>query len=122
MLKRVGFGFLVWLVPYVTAIPLMPLMESDVVLFKTIMVVVGSLVGALLTVIYFAGVRRSYLREGVLLGLVWLLLSWGLDFVALLPFSQMAVGRYFLEIGLRYVGMLSPTVAVGYVLSSRLEV
>ena len=52
---------------------------------------------------------------------MWLLLSWGLDFVALLPFSQMTLGRYFLEIGLRYVGMLSPTVAVGYVLSSRLE-
>jgi hypothetical protein len=121
MLRRVGFGFLAWLVPYLTAIPLMPLMESDEILFKTIMVVVGSLVGALLTVIYFAGVRRSYLREGVLLGLVWLLLSWGLDFVALLPFSQVTLGRYFLEIGLRYVGMLSPTVAVGYVLRRRLE-
>ena len=56
MFKRVGFGVLAWLVPYVTAIPLVPLMESDVILFKTIMVVVGSLVGALLTVIYFAGV------------------------------------------------------------------
>ena len=121
MLRKVGFGFLAWLVPYVTAIPLMPLMESDEILFKTIMVVVGSLVGAFLTVIYFGGVRRSYLREGVLLGIVWLLLAWGLDFVALLPFSQVTLGRYFLEIGLRYVGMLSPTVAVGYVLSRRLE-
>ena len=75
MVKKVGFGFLAWLVPYVTAIPLVSLMESDVILFKTIMVVVGSLVGALLTVIYFSGVRRSFLREGVILGLVWLLLS-----------------------------------------------
>ena len=30
MLKRIGFGVLVWVIPYVTAIPLMPLMESDV--------------------------------------------------------------------------------------------
>jgi hypothetical protein len=33
----------------------------------------------------------------------------------------MTARRYFVEIGFRYLGILPPTVAIGYVLRERLE-
>lgn len=120
MLKKIGFGVILWAVPYVTSIPLLPLMQSDLIFFKTIMIVEGTLLGAVLTAIYFTRVQTDYLREGILLAAIWITLSWLLDFVALLPFTHQTVPRYFMEIGLRYLGMAAPTVAIGYVMQRRM--
>lgn len=30
MTKRLAYGAILWLIPYVTAIPLLPLMQSDI--------------------------------------------------------------------------------------------
>jgi uncharacterized membrane protein YpjA len=121
MLKRIGFGVVLWAVPYVTAIPLLPLMQSDLIFFKTIMIVEGSLLGGLLTAIYLTKVQANYLREGLLLAAIWITLNWLLDFAALLPFTHQTVPRYFMEIGLRYLAVAATTVAVGYVMQRRLR-
>ena len=119
MLKKIGYGLILWVIPYVTAIPLLSLRQTDPVFFKTIMIVEGALMGAVLTVLYFRHVKAEFLREGITLAIVWIAVNWLLDFVALLPFSGHTVPRYFLEIGLRYLAIVAPTVAVGYVLEQR---
>ncbi len=120
MLKKIGFGIVLWAIPYVTAIPLLPLMQSDPTFFKTIMIVEGAIVGGVLAAIYFVRVERDYLREGIVLALVWIVLNWLLDYVGLVTFTDMPLGRYFLEIGLRYFAIAATTVAIGYVLQKRL--
>jgi hypothetical protein len=120
MLKRLGYGGILWLIPYATGIPLLPLIESDPTLFRTIMIVVGALVGGFLTAHYFLGVNRDYLKEGVLLALTWIVVNWLLDFVALLPFTKQSIPRYFQEIGLRYIAIVAPTLALGFVLQRKL--
>ena len=121
ILKKIGYGLIVWVIPYVTAIPLMGLMTSDPTFFKTIMIVEGTIVGMICAVIYFDGVKKDYLMDSIWLGVIWLVVNWALDFMALLPFSKMPVDRYFMEIGLRYIGMLAPTVAIGYLLSKKIK-
>jgi hypothetical protein len=121
MLRKIGYGIVVWAVPYVTALQLMGLMFSDRVAFQTIMVVEGAVVGTFLACLYFRPIHRRFLREGVVLALTWIAVSWALDFVALVPFADMTAWRYFVEIGFRYLGILAPTVAIGYVLHERLE-
>ena len=64
MLKKIGYGVILWAIPYVTAIPLLPLMRSDQGFFKTIMIVEGSIVGAVLAVMYFRTVERAFLGRG----------------------------------------------------------
>jgi hypothetical protein len=119
MLKKIGFGIVLWAVPFVVAIPLFPLMQSDPTFFKTIMIVVGAATGAVLAARYFVRVEGDFLRASVLLAVVWIALSWILDFAVLLPLSGMAPGRYFIEIGLRYLAIVAPAVALGYVLHAR---
>ena len=121
MTNRLVYGAILWLIPYVTAIPLMPLIQSDNALFKTIMIVEGALVGAALTAHYFQGIERRYLYEGILLAVVWIALNWLLDLLALLPFTKQTLPRYFAEIGLRYLAIAAPALAVGYVLEVKLE-
>ncbi len=118
MLKRIGYGVILWAVPYVTAIPLMGLMKTDLIFFKTIMIVEGALVGGILSALYFRGITSQFLWEGLITSAVWILVNWGLDFVALLPFSGHSIPRYFIEIGARYLAMVAPLAAIGYVLES----
>ena len=121
MLKKIGYGLIVWVVPFVAAIPLLGLMETDPIFFKTIMIVVGSIIGAVCTILYFNKVEKDFLKEGVILGLVWIAVNWLLDFGALLPLSKMPYGQYFAEIGLRYLVMLALTIPVGYILSKKVK-
>jgi hypothetical protein len=65
VLKKIGCGAILWVIPYLTAIPLLPLMRSDPLFFKTIMIVESSVVGAILTAIFFKSVERDFLREGL---------------------------------------------------------
>jgi hypothetical protein len=120
MLRRLGYAGILWLIPYATSIPLLPLNEADPTFFKTIMIVVGTLVGGFLTAHYFLKVDRDYLKEGILLALIWIAVNWLLDIVALLPFTKQSIPRYFQEIGLRYLAMVAPTVALGFVLQRKL--
>lgn len=119
MLKKIGYGLILWVIPYVTAIPLLSLRQTDPVFFKTIMIVEGALVGGILSALYFQRVRGGFLREGVITSVVWMLVNWGLDLVALLPFTGHTIPRYFIEIGALYVAMAAPLVAIGYVLEQR---
>ena len=121
MLKKIGYGLIVWVIPYVSAIPLLGLMETDPIFFKTIMILIGSIVGAICAVLYFNKVEKDFLKEGIILGVVWIIVNWLMDFAALLPLSKMPYGQYFMEIGLRYIGMLTPTVAIGYILSKKIK-
>lgn len=118
-MKRIGYGLMLWVIPYVTAIPLLSLMKSDLIFFKTIMMLEGALVGAVLTARYFFEVKGGFVSEGLRLAAVWILVGWLMDFVALLPFAELTLSRYFIEIGLRYLAIVAPTVAVGFVLERK---
>ena len=120
MLRKIGYGIILWAIPYATAIPLLSLDQGDPFLFKTIMIVEGSIVGGMLAAVYFTGVRRNFLREGITLGVVWIVVNWILDYGGVVYFTEMPLTRYFAEIGLRYIAMAAPPVAIGYVMEKHL--
>jgi uncharacterized membrane protein YpjA len=117
ILKIVGFGFLTWLIPFVVSCFLYsregePLI--NIFLIKTIMIVLFSILGALLLVIYFHRVNTGYLKEGIIVGIVWLVINWVLDLVVLVPMAKMGIGTYFAQIGLRYLMIPTMSIAIGY--------
>ncbi len=117
-LKIALFGFLTWLIPFVVSFFFyskegQPLI--DIFLFKSIMIVVGSLTGASLLVLYFRGLKKDYLKEGVIVGLVWFAINIIMDLAVLVPMSGMSIGSYFAQIGLRYIIIPIMSTAMGYV-------
>ncbi len=109
-----GYGLLTWLVPFAISIPLYS--QIDIFFFKSIMIVVGSGVGATLLVFWFRGVHEKYLREGVNVGIIWLIMNWALDIAILLPLSGSSASTWFTDIGLRYLVILIMAITMGYAL------
>lgn len=106
------FGLLSWAIPFAASIPfygphglMIPLL-----LFKSIMIVIGALAGVVLLVWLFRHIRPS-LGTGLAIGLCWLILNWLLDILVLLPLSGDPITSWFANIGLRY--LVLPIVAIG---------
>jgi len=115
--KLFGFGILTWLLPFLVSVPLYsPEGEPlyDIFLIKSVLIVFSTAIGTLLILVYFRGIRDNFVREGALLGGVWLLINWALDAVVLLPLSGMDAGTYMGQIGLRYLNILIIAVGIGY--------
>ena len=112
-------GIALWLVVFAARFALMPLSDPDVVLFKTAMVVVGSLVGVVLLAFYFLRVGEPYLMEGLTVGIVWFVIIVVLDLAVLVPMLQMGLWQYFVEIGFRYLPIIIVALGFGFVLDRK---
>lgn len=119
--KMIGFGAIKWAIPFLSAFffwtPSGQLL-INIITLKTIMLLLGSFTGITLLCIYFRGVKSSqYLTEGILIGCLWLLISWALDFLFLVPMTHMPISAYFFQIGLRCLVIPMTSIGMGYLLS-----
>ncbi len=105
--KLVLFGITTWLVPFVASIFFFDSQTHklliDWYLFHSIMIVLGSSVAAFLLVKYFEGVDTDFVKQGITVGAVWLLINWALDIAILIPMMSIDIPGYFMQIGLGYV-------------------
>lgn len=116
-----ALGFLLWLVPFIISLAISPIHTSDRVFFETIMPVVITLAVVALSYLYFNGVKGEYLKEGIIVGIIWLAISLIFD---LLMFSwgpmAMSFTDYMKDIGLTYLIYPIVTIGIGYLLEKRL--
>ncbi len=114
------YGFLIWVIPFLLAMFIFSVRESNRPLFESVMAVVlaSSVIG--FAVKYFRETEGNFLREGIYLGLIWLAASLVLDFPM---FSagpmKMSVYSYLTDIGLTYLMIPIITVGFGYVLEKK---
>lgn len=106
-----GWGFLVWLVPFVFAVALQPVKENHRLLFESIMPVVVCVTATVAAYSHLRG-RPDALKAGIRAGVIWMLVSIVID---LMMFSggpkKMPIGEYFADIGITY--LIIPVVCVG---------
>ena len=124
VLKIAVYGLIVWLVPFLIAIPFYTpegTVIIDQYLFKSIMIVTGAITGAFLLIRLFKGISKGFIREGYIIGAIWLIINWVLDFVILLPLNGMDIPTYFAQIGLRYLVIPIMSVMAGYVSENALS-
>ena len=120
-LRNLLYGFLSWLIPFLSAFFFYSRegeLVVDIFLFKTIMIIVGAISGAFLIVRYFKRINDGYLKEGIVIGITWLFINLILDLLILIPMSGMAYGEYFTQIGLRYLVIPVMSIMVGQVASN----
>jgi len=120
--RNVLYGFLAWLIPFVASIFFYSRegkLTIDIFFFKSIMIVVGSFSVAILLISYFKNINVDYLKEGIIVGLMWFGISIVLDLLILIPMSGMSIMDYFNQIGLRYLAIPAMSVAVGASLENK---
>jgi hypothetical protein len=113
--KAVLFGFLIWLAVFVVAFAIFPLRESSRPLFESIMPVALASATAVLAAVYFNGLKEGYLKEGVILGCLWLAINVLIDLPLMLLGGpmKMTLGEYVADIGLTYLIIPAVTIGIG---------
>jgi hypothetical protein len=118
--KMLLFGFLVWLIPFVVAVAIFQIRNSDRPLFESIMPVVIAICVVLFSVLYFTKQKGKYLKDSIIMGLVWLAISIVID---LLMFMQgpmkMDFVDYVKDIGITYLMIPVITIGIGYLLEKK---
>ena len=112
-LKILLFGILSWLIPFLVSIPLYPEGQSilDVQVAKSILIVIGGLVGVILALRYFRDVKGDFAREGLVLGIAWFVINSVLDILVLVSLFGMDLLTWAGQIGIRY--LLIPVITTG---------
>lgn len=118
-----GFGFLIWVIPFILSFPIVGLRETNRPLFESIMPVVLTLVVLMFSNLFFKKVDRDYFKEGLYAAGVWFIISIGIDLILFLPDSpmQMSFSSYMMDIGLTYVIIIMIPIAIGYVLDIKVK-
>jgi len=118
--KNVKLGFLSWLLPFALSFLFYtPSGELTIPydLFKSIMIVLGSIIGCFLLFRYFKFVERDFIKQGVVVGGSWFLMNIILDTLILLPMMEESFSNYFISIGLRYTVIPAISITMGYLLN-----
>jgi len=112
-LKIALFGFLVWLIPFAVSFFIFPLKISAPALFESIMPVVISICAALFSILYLKKLEAGFLKEGIMLGVIWFAISLALDLLMFMwgP-MKMTFANYMMDIGLTY--LIIPTITIGF--------
>lgn len=109
------YGLLVWAIPFVVAFLIFPIREPNRPLFESIMPVALALATVLFSVLYFKKVGKSSVKEGLLLGLLWMVVSLAIDGIM---FSwgpmKMTLRGYIEDIGVTYLMIPIITKGFGY--------
>ena len=120
-LKITFFGLLLWIIGFVIGFAIWPIHDSNFMLFKTIMIILSILSGMILLIIYFNQVQSDYLKDGIIVGINWLVVNIVLDLLILVLMLKTPVGQYFIEVGIRYLDIPIITIGIGFLLSKKMK-
>jgi hypothetical protein len=103
--KLVGYGFLIWLIPFLVSFVIFPLRSSNRPLFESIMPVSLVFVVMICSVLYFKKGENQSIYDGIIAGVIWFFISVLIDLLLFLPASpmQMSFLDYITDIGLTYL-------------------
>ena len=120
-LKIILLGVLVWLVPFVVSIFIYPLKTAGNPLFESIMPLIITIMAISLSYIYLKNIKTFFIREGIIIGVIWLIINIIIDLALFLPTSpmQMSLTGYIEDIGITYLIIPTITIGMGYMAENK---
>jgi len=115
------YGFLLWLIPFLASVLIFPLKKSDPAFYQSILGVFSITLVIILAVHYFKKTEGN-LREGILLGIVFAVISWFFDFFFFIwgPI-KMPLLNYIKEIGIGYLIYIFIPTGFGYLFGRKVD-
>lgn len=112
ILKIIGFGFIIWLIPTLATLSVTYLEVMnyfDVITSVSIAVTVIAL-----TYLYFRDIHENYIKEGIISGVIWLIISIILDVVLIfLGVNKVSLMEYVIYIAPIYIIIPAITIGLG---------
>ncbi len=103
--KAIGFGVLVWLIPFCVAFLIFPIHDSARPLFESVMAVTVCSTSVLLGIAYLKNVKENIATEGIQIGALWFVISILIDTPLMLLGGpmKMSISAYIDDIGVTYL-------------------
>jgi Na+/proline symporter len=112
--RAVGYGLLVWLIPFAVAFSISSVKESWRSLFESVMAVMVAIAVVVFANLYFRRATRRGAVEGIKLGLLWMAISIAIDLPLMLgPPLNYSPLEYLADVGLTYLMMPVITIGIG---------
>ena len=116
------FGFLLWLIPFAVSFLIFPLRMSQRPLFESIMPVVIAIWTVFFSIFYLSRRKSDFLKEGISIGIAWLLISIVLDLMIFIEGPlKMPLWDYATDIAVTYLMIPAITTGFGYLMEHRAE-
>jgi hypothetical protein len=110
--KAILLGIANWGVVFGAAVALSLIKEDHRLLFESLIPVALAASTTLLAIVYFRGRASVTIREGLLLGLAWLVIGVAIDLPLMLPAPMnLSPGEYVADVGTTY--LIMPIITTG---------
>ena len=121
ILKIVGYGVLIWLIPFLVSVLIFPMKTYANPLFESIMPLVITITVIILGVAYFKRMSENFFKEGIIIGAAWFFLSIVIDLLLFMSPSPMQMGfvNYMMDIGITYFIIPVITIGIGYIIQNK---
>ena len=112
ILKLIGYGFLVWLIPTIITSAL--IIFPNITYFFDIVSALSLIISAaVFSYLYFKDVTINFIKEGIITGITWLILSIVFDLIMIIVgISTISLTSYALLVAPLYV--IIPVITVSY--------
>ena len=110
-LKIITFGFMVWLIP--TVVTYITSFTSGLYLFEIISALSIAITVIIFAYIYFKDLDSHFIRDGIILGMIWIIISIVLDIIlVLLGITKLTLSQYLFYVAPIYI--IIPAVTIGF--------
>ena len=114
--KRViGYGIVLWAIPFAVSFLLFPVREANRPLFESLIVVVGVTLAVMAALRYFRETKTVNVGSGLTLGFAWAAISVIIDLPIFLLVFQMGLFEYLADVALTYLSF--PAITTGIALA-----
>ena len=112
ILKLIGYGFLVWLIPTIITSAL--IIFPNITYFFDIVSALSLIISAaVFSYLYFKDVHMNFIKEGIIIGITWLILSIVFDLIMIIVgVSTISLTNYAFLVAPLYV--IIPVITVSY--------
>ncbi len=117
--KIINYGLLTWLIPsFITVI--LSSFWGAFSTFEIVSALAVAVTAVIFSYLYFRGVIENFIKEGILTGILWLIISVILDLILIaLGVSQLTLTTYVLYVAPLYLIIPVITVLMGVVYTKR---
>jgi hypothetical protein len=112
-LKIVGYGFLVWLIPSLITVVL-EFFSNVFLIFEIISAAAIAITVITFSYLYLKGINANFIKEGVLVGVIWLIISILLDLLMItVGITQIGLTSYAMYVAPLYIIILAVNIGLG---------
>ncbi len=119
--KIINYGLLVWLIPSLITVILGPFIAA-MNIFEIVSAAAIAVIVIIFSYLYFKGITEDFIKEGILIGIIWLVISIVLDIIlVLLGISQLTLTNYAMYVAPLYIIIPAITIGLGLYMNQKMN-